>query len=101
MSQFTCSHHGIIICEKITTYLDAKGTSKNTSPLCELIIQSKTPDFTHKRIYARVKLFYIQHNIGDFHKEFYIELIKKLAHHSSCYKIIGKNNVAGVRHKEF
>ena len=22
MTQFTCSHHGILICEKITTYLD-------------------------------------------------------------------------------
>ena len=28
MTQFTCSHHGIRICEKITTYLDANGTSK-------------------------------------------------------------------------
>ena len=24
MTQFTCSSHGILICEKITTYLDAK-----------------------------------------------------------------------------
>ena len=27
MTQFTCSHHGILISEKITTYLDAKGKS--------------------------------------------------------------------------
>ena len=27
-AQFTCSHNGIPIREKITTYLDAKGTSK-------------------------------------------------------------------------
>ena len=30
MTQFTCSHHGIRILEKITTYLDAKGKSKRT-----------------------------------------------------------------------
>ena len=28
MTQFACSHHGILIREKITTYLDAKGKSK-------------------------------------------------------------------------
>ena len=35
MTQFTCSHHGILIREKITTYLDAKGTSKKTCFSCE------------------------------------------------------------------
>ena len=35
MTQFTCSHNGILICEKITTYLDAKGESKRTCFLCE------------------------------------------------------------------
>ena len=30
MTQFTCSHHGILIREKITTYLDSKGESKRT-----------------------------------------------------------------------
>ena len=35
MTQFTCSHHGILILEKITTYLDAKGKSKRTCFLCE------------------------------------------------------------------
>ena len=30
MTQFTCSHHGILISEKITTYLDFKGKSKRT-----------------------------------------------------------------------
>ena len=28
ITQFICSHHGILIGEKITTYLDTKGTSK-------------------------------------------------------------------------
>ena len=41
MTQFTCSHHGILIREKITTYLDAKGTSKNTCFLCEKINPSQ------------------------------------------------------------
>ena len=35
MTQFTCSHHGILIREKITTYLDAKGKSKRNYFLCE------------------------------------------------------------------
>ena len=35
MTQFTCSHHGILSLEKITTYLDAKGKSKRTCFLCE------------------------------------------------------------------
>ena len=35
MTQFTCSPHGILIREKITTYLDAKGKSKRTCFLCE------------------------------------------------------------------
>ena len=35
MTQFTCSHHGILIIEKNTTYLDAKGKSKRTCFLCE------------------------------------------------------------------
>ena len=35
MTQFTCSNHGILILEKITTYLDAKGKSKRTCFLCE------------------------------------------------------------------
>ena len=29
MTRVPCSHHGILIIEKITTYLDAKGTSKS------------------------------------------------------------------------
>ena len=45
MTQFTCSHHGILIREKITTYLDAEEKSKNTCFLCEQLIQTKTPDF--------------------------------------------------------
>ena len=43
----------------------------------------------------------MQRNIGDFHKYFYIEQIKKLAYHCSYYKIIGKHHVADVRHKAF
>ena len=35
MTQFTCSHHGILIRKKITTYLDAKRKSKNNCFLCE------------------------------------------------------------------
>ena len=38
MAQFTCSHHGILIREKITTYLDAKGQSKRTCFLYEELI---------------------------------------------------------------
>ena len=76
MTQFTCSHHGILIQEKITSYLDAKGTSKKTCFLYEQIIEAKTPDFTSGRLYERVKLFSIQRKIGDFHKDFYIQQIE-------------------------
>ena len=81
--------------------MDAKGTSKNTCFLCEKLIQAKTPDFTRVRLYERVKLFSIQRKIGDFHKDFYIKQIEKLAYHRSYYKILGKHHVADVRHKSF
>ena len=51
MTQFTCSHHGILIRENITTYLDAKGKSKSTCFLCEELIKTKTPDFTHGKLH--------------------------------------------------
>ena len=101
MTQFTCSHHGILIRKKITTCLDAKEKSKNTCFFCEKLIQSKTPDFTRRRMYERVKLFYIQRKLGYFHKDFYIQTIEKLAYHCSCYKILGKHHVSGVIHKAF
>ena len=59
MTQFTCSHHGILICEKNTTYLDAKGASKKKCLLYKQLIQSKAPDFTRRRLNERVKTFYI------------------------------------------
>ena len=43
----------------------------------------------------------MQRKIGDFHKDFCIKQIKKLAYHRSYYKIIGKHHVADVRHKQF
>ena len=75
MTQFTCSHHGILILEKITTYLDAKGKSKRNCFLCEELIKTKTPDFTREKLHERVKLFSMQRKIGDFHNEFYIKQI--------------------------
>ena len=101
MTQFSCSHHGIIIREKITTYLDAKGKSKKICFLCENLIQTKTPSFTRGKLHERVKLFSIQHKIGDFHKEFYIKQNEKLSYHRSYYKILGKHHVAGVIHEAF
>ena len=41
----------------------------------------------------------MQRKIGDFHKDFYIKQIEKLAYHSSYYRILGKNHDADVRHK--
>ena len=101
MTQFTCSHHGILILEKITTYLDAKGKSKRTFFLCEELIKIKTPGFTRGKLHERVKLFSMQRKIADFHNEFYIKQIEKLAYHRSYYKILGKHHVADVRHKAF
>ena len=101
MTQFTCSHHGILIREKITTYLDTKITSKNTCFLCEKLIQANNTDFTRGRLYERVNCFPVQRKIGDFHKYFYIKQIEKLAYHRSYYKIFGKHHVADVRHKAF
>ena len=43
----------------------------------------------------------MQRKIGDFHKDFYIKQIEKLAHHRSYYKILGKHHVPDVRHKAF
>ena len=83
ITQFTCSHHGILIREKITTYLDAKEKSKRTCFLCEELIKTKTPDFTRGKLHERVKLFSMQRKIGDFHKDFYIKQIEKLAYHRS------------------
>ena len=51
MTQFTCSHHGILIREKITTYLDAKRKSKRACFLCEELIKTKTPDFTRGKLH--------------------------------------------------
>ena len=69
--------------------------------LCEELIQTKTPYFKQRRLYERVKLFSIQHNIVGFHKDFYIKKIVTLAYHLSYYKILGKHHVADVRHKSF
>ena len=93
--------HGILIREKITTYLDAKGESKKNCFLCEQLIQNSTPGFTRGRLYEKVKLFSIQRKIGDFHKDFYIKQIEKLAYHRSYYTILGKHHVSDVRHKAF
>ena len=87
MTQFTCSHHGILILEKITTYLDAKGTSKSTCFLRKELIKTKTSDFTRGNIHKRLKLFSIQRKIDDFQKNFCIKQIEKLAYHRSYYKI--------------
>ena len=73
MTQFTCSHHGVLIRERITTYLDAKGKSERTCFLCEELIKTKTPDFTRGKLHERVKLFSIQRNIGGFHKDFSVQ----------------------------
>ena len=43
----------------------------------------------------------MQRKIGDFHKNFYIKNIEKLAYHRSYYKILGKHHVADLRHKSF
>ena len=43
----------------------------------------------------------MQRKIGDFHKDFYIKQIEKLAYHRSYYKILGNHHVADVRHKAF
>ena len=81
--------------------MDAKGKSKRTCFLCEELIKTKTPDFTRGKLHARVKLFCMQRKIGDFHKDFYIQQIEKLAYHRSYYKILGKHHVSDVRHKSF
>ena len=69
--------------------------------LCEELIKTKTPDFTRGKLHERVKLFSMQRKIGDFHKDFYIKQIEKLAYHRSYYKILGKHHVADVIHKSF
>ena len=70
--------------------MDEKVKSKRTCFLCEELIKIKTPDFTRGKLHERVKLFSMQRKIGDFHNEFYIKPIEKLAYHRSYYKILGK-----------
>ena len=53
------------------------------------------------KLHERLKLFSMQPKIGDFHKDFYIKQIEKLAYHRSYYKILGKHHVDEVRHKAF
>ena len=60
--------------------MDAKGKSKRNCFLCEELIKIRTPDFTRGKLHGRVKLFSMQRNIGDFHNEFYIKQIEKLAY---------------------
>ena len=50
---------------------------------CEQLIHTKTSDFTRRILSERLKLFSIQRNIGDFHKDFNIKQIKKLAQNRS------------------
>ena len=45
MTQFTCSHHCILILEKSPLIWMKKGKSKRTYFLCEDCIKIKTPDF--------------------------------------------------------
>ena len=87
--------------QKSTTGLYEKGTYKKNFLFCEQLIQANTPDFTRVRLYERVKCFSVQRKIGDFHKDFYIQQIEKLACHCIHYKILGKHHVADVRHKAF
>ena len=54
---------------------------------------------TQKTVWEIKLLFYIQRNIGDFHKGFYIQQIEKIAYHWSYYKILGKIHAADVRYK--
>ena len=75
LTQFTCSHHGILIREKISTYLNAKGKSKRSCFLCEELIKTKTPDFTRGKLHERLKMFSMQRKVGGFHKDFYIKQI--------------------------
>ena len=81
--------------------MDAKGKSKSTCFLCEELIKNMTPDFIRGKLHERVKLFSMQHKIGDFHKDFYIKKIEKLAYHRSYYKILGNHHIADDRHKAF
>eukprot|EP00978_Attheya_sp_CCMP212_P037520 scaffold177762_cov62-Attheya_sp.AAC.1 len=101
MPQFSCSHHGVVMLDKVTYYLNDKGKKKKTCVFCEQLIQEKTSDFERGRLYEKVKLFAVQRKIGEFHEQFYIKLIEKLAYHRSYYKILGKFHVADVRQKAF
>ena len=87
--------------KKSPNNLDAKWKSKTTCFLCEELIKTMTPYFTRINLHERVKLFSMQRKIGDFHKDFYIQQIEKLAYHRSYYKILGKHHVDDVTHKEF
>ena len=77
MTQYTSSDHGILMRKKITTYLDSKGTSKNTCFLCEQLIQAKTPDFTRGRLYETVNCFPFNARLVVFTKTFIFNKLKR------------------------
>ena len=101
ITQLTSSHHGILMLEKITTYLDAKGTSKNYCFLYKQIIHANTPDFTRGRLYDRVNFF--PHSTQDcwISQRLLYSAHWKIAYHRSYHKILGKHHVAEVRYKAF
>ena len=98
MTQFTCLHHGILIREKITTYFNAKKTSKKIYSLREIIIQGKTPDFTHERMYERVFFLYSTQDWW-FSRRLLHSTNWKISLPPQLLKNNWKDHVAGVKHK--
>ena len=76
VTQFNCSHYGILIREKITTYLDAKGKSKRICFSCEELIKTNTPDFTRGKLHYRVKRFPCNARLVSFTKTFILKQSK-------------------------
>ena len=55
--------------------------------------------FHKRKTVQESKMFSVQRKIGDFHKDFDIQEIEKLAYHRSYYKILGKHHAVGVINK--
>ena len=65
---------------------------------CHTYDKTTETDIITGKLTFRKNIFKQKNNIGELHQEYYLPSIERLVYHRSYYKIIGKNNVAYIRH---
>ena len=71
------------------------------STTCNICDTTTETDVVPGKLTFRKNIFKQKNNIGELHQEYYLPSIERLVYHRSYYKIIGKNNVAYIRHNVF